>query len=323
MIEEDRLIARGDREPARCATCEMILAAWRGQEAEASELIEATLQEPQPQAVWAGRHRATYASSVLYNGLGRHDAARDAAWRAFERDQLGYGPCLVPELAEAASRTGDTALLRAALEWLSERTRVTPERLGAGDRSPRPRPAERRRGRRRSLPRVDRPARPHPRRVSSWPAAICSTASGCAASAAASTRASSCAPPTRCSTTMGIEAFAERARARAGGHRRDRPQAQRRDQGRPHGPGGPDRAARPRRAVQPRDRHAGCSSAAAPSSTTCTRSSPSSTSAHATNSTAPSTATPARRRTPAATPPAGLSRIPRARLPSPLTGNSD
>ncbi len=33
---------------------------------------------------------------------------------------------VVPELAEAASRTGDVGLVRAALEWLSERTRVTP-----------------------------------------------------------------------------------------------------------------------------------------------------------------------------------------------------
>jgi len=69
---------------------------------------------------------ATFASSVHCNGLGRHDAARDAAWQAFERDQVGYGPLVVPELAEAASRTGDAGLVRAALEWLSERTRVTP-----------------------------------------------------------------------------------------------------------------------------------------------------------------------------------------------------
>ena len=73
-----------------------------------------------------------YASSVLDNGLGRHDAARDAAWQAFERDRVGYGPFLVPELAEAASRTGDTALVRAALEWLSERTRVTPTEWALG-----------------------------------------------------------------------------------------------------------------------------------------------------------------------------------------------
>jgi ATP/maltotriose-dependent transcriptional regulator MalT len=69
---------------------------------------------------------------VLYNGLGRHDAARDAARRAFERDPMGYGPFVVPELAEAASRTGDTALVRAALEWLSERTRVTPTEWALG-----------------------------------------------------------------------------------------------------------------------------------------------------------------------------------------------
>jgi DNA-binding CsgD family transcriptional regulator len=69
---------------------------------------------------------------VLGNGLGRYDAARDAAWRVFERDQLGYGPFVVPELAEAASRTGDVALVRAALEWLSERTAVTPTDWAAG-----------------------------------------------------------------------------------------------------------------------------------------------------------------------------------------------
>jgi ATP/maltotriose-dependent transcriptional regulator MalT len=63
---------------------------------------------------------------VLDNSLGRHDAACEAAWRAFEPDLVGFGPLVVPELAEAASRTGDVALVRVALEWLSERTRVTP-----------------------------------------------------------------------------------------------------------------------------------------------------------------------------------------------------
>jgi DNA-binding CsgD family transcriptional regulator len=61
---------------------------------------------------------------VLYNGLGRHDAARDAAWEAFQPDPIGYGTYLVPELAEAASKTADRAQLESALEWLSERTRV-------------------------------------------------------------------------------------------------------------------------------------------------------------------------------------------------------
>jgi ATP/maltotriose-dependent transcriptional regulator MalT len=63
---------------------------------------------------------------VLDNGLGRYHAARDAAWQAFKRDHLGYGLLVVPELAEAGARTGDVAAVRAALDWLSERTRVTP-----------------------------------------------------------------------------------------------------------------------------------------------------------------------------------------------------
>jgi DNA-binding CsgD family transcriptional regulator len=110
----------------------MALAAWRGQEAQASELIEASLQEGT--ALGLGRlvDYATHAGAVLYNGLGRHDAARDAAWQAFGRDPVGYGPLLVPELAEAASRTGDVALVRAALEWMSERTRVTPAEWALG-----------------------------------------------------------------------------------------------------------------------------------------------------------------------------------------------
>jgi len=104
----------------------MTLAAWRGREGPAAELIEATVQEATARGQGRLVSLADYASAVLGNGLGRHDAARDAAWRAFQRDPVGYGPFLVPELAEAASRTGDVKLVRAALDWLSERTAVTP-----------------------------------------------------------------------------------------------------------------------------------------------------------------------------------------------------
>jgi DNA-binding CsgD family transcriptional regulator len=98
----------------------MTLAAWRGQKALASELIEASWQE----ASERGWTLNSYASAVLHNGLGDHDVARDAAWSAFRRDPVGAGPFLVPELAEAASRTGETGLLDAALARMSTRTRV-------------------------------------------------------------------------------------------------------------------------------------------------------------------------------------------------------
>ena len=116
-IDEARLIAEATGNPA-LVNAPMILAAWRGDEAQASELIEATSEEAAARR-WTSNN---YARSVLYNGLGRHDAARDAAWEAFQPDPIGYGSFLVPELAEAASRTGDRALLESALEWLSERT---------------------------------------------------------------------------------------------------------------------------------------------------------------------------------------------------------
>jgi DNA-binding CsgD family transcriptional regulator len=129
MIEEERSIAEaiGNR---HVGYAELILAAWRGEEAPASQLIEATSRDPS--ADGAVVNLASYASSVLDNGLGRHDAARDAAWEVFERDNVGSLPLVVPELAEAASRTGDVASLTAALERLSERTRATPSDWALG-----------------------------------------------------------------------------------------------------------------------------------------------------------------------------------------------
>jgi DNA-binding CsgD family transcriptional regulator len=118
-IGEARSIAEATGNPP-LVNAPMILAAWRGDESHALELIEATSEEAASRR-WTSN---SYARSVLYNGLGRHEEARDAAWDAFQPDPIGYGVYLVPELAEAASRTADRALLESALEWLSERTRV-------------------------------------------------------------------------------------------------------------------------------------------------------------------------------------------------------
>ena len=125
LIEENRLIAEATGNPP-AGYGAMMLAAWQGREQEASELIQAAAQ------IAAGRGRAVlafeaaWATAVLGNGLGRYDAARAAAWQAFERGQLALGHLVVAELAEAAARTGEVALVQAALDWLSERTRVTP-----------------------------------------------------------------------------------------------------------------------------------------------------------------------------------------------------
>jgi DNA-binding CsgD family transcriptional regulator len=131
MIEEDHLIAAATGNPPAAYT-QVMLAAWRGREREAAELVETTVQEGTARGLGRLVDGAAYASSVLYNGLGRHDAARDAARRAFEHQQLGHGPLVVPELAEAAARTGEVDLVRAALEWLSERTRTAPTEWALG-----------------------------------------------------------------------------------------------------------------------------------------------------------------------------------------------
>jgi len=124
LIEEDRLIAEATRNPP-VADTEIMLAAWRGREPAASTLIETTAQEAAARGSGRLAGFASYASSVLHNGLGQHAAARDAAWRAFQPGQLGHGPLVISELAEAAARTGDQAAATAALDWLSERTRAT------------------------------------------------------------------------------------------------------------------------------------------------------------------------------------------------------
>jgi DNA-binding CsgD family transcriptional regulator len=131
LIDEDSLLAEAAGNPAGAPNM-MMLSAWQGREQEASELIEATVQAATVRGVGMLVNFAAYASSVLNNGLGRHDAARDAARRAFERGHLGIGPLIVPELVEAAARTGDETLVRAALQWLSERTRVSPTEWALG-----------------------------------------------------------------------------------------------------------------------------------------------------------------------------------------------
>jgi DNA-binding CsgD family transcriptional regulator len=127
LLDEARSIAEATGN-SPLVNAPMILAAWRGYEGQATALIEATAAEATTRR-WTSN---SYARSVLYNGLGRHDAARDAAWEAFQPDPIAWGSVLVPELAEAASRTGDRALLEFALEWLSERTSVISSGWAAG-----------------------------------------------------------------------------------------------------------------------------------------------------------------------------------------------
>jgi DNA-binding CsgD family transcriptional regulator len=131
LFDEDRLVAEATGNQPVLYN-DVLLAVWRGNEAKSAELLEATRREAKERGMGRFVTNLTYLESVLNNGLGRYEAAREAAWQAFGRDELGFGCLIVPELAEAASRTGDAALLKTALDWLTERARVTPTEWARG-----------------------------------------------------------------------------------------------------------------------------------------------------------------------------------------------
>jgi hypothetical protein len=66
MLDEDHLIAEATGNPPISYT-DMLLAAWRGEETQAAELIEATVRQATERALGRFVDLATYASSVLYN----------------------------------------------------------------------------------------------------------------------------------------------------------------------------------------------------------------------------------------------------------------
>ncbi|MEU4192346.1 AAA family ATPase [Kribbella sp. NPDC026611] len=130
-VEEEEQIAAatGNRQ---LGIGRMILAANRGHEETATKLIEAMIRESGAHSQGRTAAFATYASTVLNNGLGRYELARDAALQVFEQDIVGYGALVARELAEAASRTGDTKLVETALARLTERVSVLPTDWGRG-----------------------------------------------------------------------------------------------------------------------------------------------------------------------------------------------
>jgi DNA-binding CsgD family transcriptional regulator len=131
FLDEDRLIAEAIGTPP-VAFCAVLLAAWQGEEDTTVALYETLLKLASAGRITRLLTVADHAISVLHNGLGRHDAARDAALRAFERGDLGYEPFVVAELAEAASRTHDQAVVSALLQLLAERSRTTPTQWALG-----------------------------------------------------------------------------------------------------------------------------------------------------------------------------------------------
>jgi DNA-binding CsgD family transcriptional regulator len=99
-------------------------AAWRGREAEASELIKATMEAVESRGEGMGV-TSQFTGALLYNGLARYSDALVAAKLACEYDDLGVYGWALTELVEAAVRGGEPLLASDALERLSETTRAS------------------------------------------------------------------------------------------------------------------------------------------------------------------------------------------------------
>ena len=103
----------------------LALVAFRGQEAEASELIEAATEEVVRRGEGQGLTFVQWATALFYNGLGRYEDALTAAQQAAEdsHEQRFRNWGLV-ELIEAATRSGKAERAADTLERLSETTRA-------------------------------------------------------------------------------------------------------------------------------------------------------------------------------------------------------
>jgi DNA-binding CsgD family transcriptional regulator len=71
-------------------------------------------------------------AAVLYNGLGRYEEALAAARQASEHKHLYVSLWALPELIEAAARTGNLRIAGEALDLLAETTRAGGTGLGLG-----------------------------------------------------------------------------------------------------------------------------------------------------------------------------------------------
>jgi DNA-binding CsgD family transcriptional regulator len=103
----------------------LMLAAWRGRDAETRQLIAAATTQMTARGEGHWLTAAHWATAVLSNGLCRYDEALAAAEQGSEYpDELGLAAWPAVELIEAAARTGQPERGFGALERLKEVTRA-------------------------------------------------------------------------------------------------------------------------------------------------------------------------------------------------------
>ena len=114
----------------------MGLAAFRGDEARALALIEATIEDVTRRGEGVGITFAEWANAALNNGLGHYGQALAAAQRACSfDDDPGSLLWATVELIEAAARTGLTGAAASACDRLEDMTSASDTQWGLGIRA--------------------------------------------------------------------------------------------------------------------------------------------------------------------------------------------
>jgi DNA-binding CsgD family transcriptional regulator len=101
------------------------MVAMRGREAEARGFIDRARAEVIERGEGAGLEFMNWAEAVLYNGLGRYADALAASREVLDRTELVPVNWAMPELVEAAVRTGDRELAADTARRLTDRSRAS------------------------------------------------------------------------------------------------------------------------------------------------------------------------------------------------------
>jgi DNA-binding CsgD family transcriptional regulator len=131
LLEESDAIADATG-AARMLFGRLPLAGFRGDEPAVSRVVAAGEAAATARGEGVLLTFGEHARALLYNGLGRYDAAVPAAESASARDELGLSTWSLPELIEAAARSGRIGAAAAGFARLAERTQEAGTDLALG-----------------------------------------------------------------------------------------------------------------------------------------------------------------------------------------------
>jgi DNA-binding CsgD family transcriptional regulator/tetratricopeptide (TPR) repeat protein len=118
--EADAITEATGNAPVKYAS--LLLAAWRGTDVATVDYLEWGLENATARGEGRGIGHLGCSTALMYNGLGRYEAALTSAQRACEYDDVGIFGFALLELVEAGVRSGAHQEATAAFRQLEERT---------------------------------------------------------------------------------------------------------------------------------------------------------------------------------------------------------